>query len=75
MIDGKPWFVAKDVAEILGYADTINAIKLHCRGVTKSHTIHDSIGRQQQTRIIDEPDLYRLIIKSNMPAAEQFENG
>jgi len=35
MVDGEPWFVGKDVAEVLGYTDTVNAIKQHCKGVVK----------------------------------------
>ncbi len=39
LIDGNPWFVAKDVAEALKYKDTVNAIKQHCRGVAKYHPV------------------------------------
>ena len=42
MVDGEPWFVGKDVACVLGYKDTTNAIKLHCRGVAKHHPIRDT---------------------------------
>jgi len=72
-IDGKPWFVGKDIAEALGYVDTVNAIKQHCKGVVKHHPILDSMKRTQQVRIINEPDLFRLIVNSQLPAAEQFE--
>ena len=37
--DNQPMFVAKDIATILGYADTTNAIKQHCKGVAKHHPI------------------------------------
>jgi prophage antirepressor-like protein len=73
MRDGEPWFVAKDAADLLGYADTTNAIKQHCRGVAIHHPIVDSIGRTQNARIIAESDLLRLIIGSRLPAAEKFE--
>ena len=43
--DGKALFVAKDVAEALGYKDTVNAIKQHCRGVVIHHPIADALGR------------------------------
>lgn len=72
-IDGEPWFVGKDVAEALGYSDTVNAIKQHCRGVAKHHPIPDSLGRKQETRIISEPDLFRLVVNSQLPSAEKFE--
>lgn len=73
LMDGNPWFVAKDVAEALGYKDTVNAIKQHCRGVVFRHPIVDSLGRTQDVRIINEPDTYRLIVGSNLPEAERFE--
>ena len=73
MVDGQPWFVGKDVACVLGYKDTTNAIKLHCRGVAKHHPILDSLGRTQEVRIISEPDMLRLIVGSKLPAAERFE--
>ena len=73
MVDGEPWFVGKDVAEVLGYKDTTNAIKQHCRGVVNHHPIVDSLGRNQEVRIISEPDMLRLIVGSNLPAAERFE--
>lgn len=72
-IDGEPWFVARDVAEVLGYKDTVNAVKQHCRGVVKRHPIIDALGRTQEVRIIREPDLYRLTAGSTLPAAARFE--
>jgi anti-repressor protein len=70
---GAPWWVAKDVAEILGYSNTNDAINRHCRGVAKHYPIIDALGRQQEARIISEPDLYRLISGSKLPAALRFE--
>ena len=71
--DGKALFVAKDVAEALGYKDTVNAIKQHCRGVVIHHPIADALGRTQEVRVIREPDMYRLIFGSNLPSAQDFE--
>lgn len=71
--NGQAWFVGKDVAEALGYKDTINAVKQHCRGVVKHHPIVDSLGRTQDARIISEPDMFRLVVNSHLPAAERFE--
>ena len=71
--NGEIWFVGKDVATVLGYSDTVNALKQHCRGVVKRHPIVDSLGRQQETRIISEPDLFRLVVNSKLPTAERFE--
>lgn len=73
VIEGKPRFVAKDVALALGYADTVNAVKQHCRGVAIHHPIEDRSGRSQMMRMIGEPDMLRLIAGSRLPAAERFE--
>ncbi|WP_455951375.1 BRO-N domain-containing protein [Arcanobacterium haemolyticum] len=72
-LDGNAWFVAKDVAIALGYKDPTNAIKQHTRGVVKRHPIQDALGRMQEVRIINEPDLYRLIVSSKRPDAQEFE--
>lgn len=71
--DGQVLFCGKDVAKALGYKDTTNAMKRHCRGVVKRHPITDSLGRTQEAVFITEPDLYRLITHSKLPTAEKFE--
>lgn len=71
--DGQILFCGKDVAASLGYKDTTNAMKRHCRGVAKRHPIQDSLGRTQEAVFITEPDLYRLITHSKLPTAEKFE--
>lgn len=73
-INGEPYFVGKDVAEALGYANTNDALSKHCRGVAKRYPITDSLGRTQEVRIISEGDMYRLIASSKLPAAEKFES-
>lgn len=70
--DGTPLFCGKDIASILGYKDTTNALKLHCKGVVKHHPL-ETPGGTQQVRFITEPDLYRLITHSKLPEAEKFE--
>lgn len=71
--DGKTLFCAKDVASALGYKDTTNAIKQHCRGVAKRH-LTDKLGREQEMNFIPEGDIYRLAAKSELPGAEEFES-
>lgn len=71
MIDNQPWFVAKDVALALGYKDPQGAVRKHCKkaqpvGVAEMTTL------DQQTVIIPESDIYRLIIRSKLPEAEKF---
>lgn len=72
---GNVLFCGKDIAEALGYKDTVNAIKQHCRinGVVKHH-LTDNLGRTQQAAFIDEGNLYRLITHSKLPEAEKFES-
>lgn len=70
--DGVVTFCAKDVAVSLGYSNTNDAIKKHCRGVAKCYPITDSLGRTQQAKFISEPDVYRLITHSKLPNAERF---
>ncbi len=70
--NGNVLFCGADVARALGYSNTKDAIIRHCRGVVK-HDLTDSIGRKQEAAFIPEPDLYRLIVKSKLPSAEQFE--
>jgi prophage antirepressor-like protein len=72
-LERKPWFVGKDIAIVLGYQNPTKAMNDHCRGVTKRYPIVDSLGRIQNVRIINEPNVYRLINHSKLPEAEQFE--
>lgn len=72
-INGKTYFVGKDVAKALGYKDTVNALKQHCRGVVKHH-LTDSLGREQDAVFIPEGDIYRLVVRSKLPSAERFES-
>lgn len=71
---GNPLFCGKDIALALGYSDTVNALKQHCRGVVIRHPIVDGIGRTQTARFITEGDVYRLIAHSKLPTAEKFES-
>lgn len=70
-IDGKPHFVATDVAIALGYSTPRDAISRHCKGVVKHDT--PTPGGIQQLSYISEGDVYRLIIRSKLPSAEKFE--
>lgn len=71
-IDGKPYAVANDIAKTLGYTNPSKATNDHCK---KSKMVwgNDSLGRRQQFKVIPEGDIYRLIIKSKLPQAQDFE--
>lgn len=74
MIDGEPWFVGKDVAGALGYADSTGAVRKRTdeedRGVAKM----DTPSGAQELVIINESGLYSLILGSKLPSAKQFKH-
>ncbi|WP_439287536.1 BRO family protein [Lonepinella sp. BR2904] len=67
------WFCAKDICDVLGYVNDTDALKKHCKekGVAKRYS--PTKGGNQELTFINEPNLYRLIIKSRKPEAEPFE--
>lgn len=67
----KVLFCGKDVASALGYVRPRDAIRKHCKGAS-FRSIPTSSGVQEMS-FIPEGDLYRLIIKSQLPSAEKFE--
>ena len=69
--EGNVWFVAKDVAECLAYTNPLKAVRDHCKGVNE--TFIPSAGGRQLIKIIPESDVYRLVMRSKLPAAEQFQ--
>lgn len=72
-IDGLPYFVGKDVAEILGYERADNAIRNHIDEEDKlMHQISAS-GQNRNMIIINESGLYSLILSSKLPTAKQFK--
>lgn len=73
-IDGEAWLVGKDVAEILGYERPTKAVTDHVDSEDRDVVpIQDSIGRMQNTPIINESGLYSLIISSKLPQAKKFK--
>ena len=74
-INGVPYFVGKDVAEILGYSNTRKALLDHVDEEDKTDgvTIRDSIGREQAPVLINESGLYSLILSSKLPNAKKFK--
>lgn len=74
-IDGEPWFVGKDIAEVLGYAKARNAIATHVDEEDKTPALIRggcSTG-SQTTTIINESGLYSLILSSKLPSARKFK--
>ena len=63
--DGQVWFVGKDIAEVLGYERPTKAVQDHVDDEDKDVVpIRDSIGRMQNTPVINESGLYSLILSS-----------
>ena len=73
MIDGQPFFVGKDVAEILGYANTRDAISRHVDNEDKGVAKCDTLGGGQELNVINESGLYSLILASKLPGAKRFK--
>jgi len=73
LIEETPWFIAKDVCDILGiqnYRDTLaKQIPENEKGVDTIYTP----GGKQKLLTVNEPDLYRLVFQSRKPEAEKFK--
>lgn len=74
-VNGEPYFVGKDVAEILGYERATKAVADHVDTEDRDEVpIQDSIGRMQNTPVINESGLYSLILSSKLPKAKEFKH-
>lgn len=69
-----PWFVGKDVAEILGYSNTKDAIAKHVDDEDKLGAQIATSGKNRNMTIINEGGLYSLILSSKMPKAKEFKH-
>lgn len=72
-VEGEPYFVAKDVAEILGYSNPRDAINKHVEEEDKGVAKCDTLGGKQELTVINESGLYSLILSSKMPNAKRFK--
>ena len=72
-INGEPWLVGKDVAEILGYSDTAKAIKRHVDEEDKGVDVLSTPGGKQPFTVINESGFYSLVLSSKMPKAKKFK--
>lgn len=70
----EPMFCAKDIATALGYADTADAITRHCKSGKKVFHPHNNGVGGVNVVYIPEKDVYRLIMRSNLPEAEKFQD-
>lgn len=73
VIDGEPFLVGKDVAEILGYRDTSDALKRHVDEEDKLTRCFTDSGQNREMYIINESGLYSLILRSQLSKARKFK--
>ena len=73
VVDGIPYFVGKDVAEILGYRDTSDALKRHVDEDDKLTRCFTDSGQNREMYVINESGLYSLILRSQLHKACQFK--
>ena len=76
LIEGKIYFKATEVAEMLGYKNPRDAILRHCKGVVKHDVIENSGfgARKVKINLINEGDVLRLIIGSELDGADKIES-
>lgn len=71
--DGEPWFVGKDVAEVLGYLNTAKAIRDHVDIEDKLSERIVLSGQNREVILINESGLYSLILGSKLPSSKKFK--
>ena len=72
MKDGEPWFVAKDVCEVLELGNPRQALATHVEEDEKGVQKMDTPGGEQEMSVINESGLYALVMRSNKPEAKRF---
>lgn len=72
-INGEPWFVGKDVADILGYQNGSRDINRHVEEEDRNKTMIFDGNQNKETIVINESGLYSLILSSKLPAAKEFK--
>lgn len=71
--NGEPWFIGKEVATILGYANHRKALADHVDAEDKGVTKRNTLGGEQEVVIINESGLYSLVLSSKLPTAKKFK--
>lgn len=73
-INDEPWFVGKDVAQVLGYSNTRDALNKHVNSEDRNTVaFHDGTAGNPNQTIINESGLYSLILSSKLPTAKEFK--
>ncbi|HCV1552238.1 TPA: ORF6C domain-containing protein [Staphylococcus aureus] len=72
-VDGEPYFIGKDVADILGYANGRDALSKHVDAEDKLTSQIATAGQNRNVTIINESGLYSLIFSSKLENAKRFK--
>lgn len=73
LIDGEPWFVAKDVCDVLEISNSRDALTRLDDDEKQTVALTDTLSRNPNTQVINEPGLYSLVLSSRKPEAKQFK--
>lgn len=73
-VDGEPWFIGKDVAEVLGYTNPTKAMQDHVDDEDRTFNETLKLSRQSGAWLINESGLYSLILSSKLPNAKRFKH-
>lgn len=73
LVNDEPYFVGKDVASVLGYSNTKDALSRHVDLEDKMGSRITTSGQSREMTIINESGLYSLILKSKLPSARKFK--
>lgn len=73
VVNDEPYFVGKDITDVLGYSNSRKALANHVDVEDKGVTKWDTLGGTQKMTIINESGLYSLILKSKLPSAKKFK--
>lgn len=73
LVNDEPYFVGKDVASVLGYSNTKDALSRHVDLEDKTGSRITTTGQSREMIIINESSLYSLILKSKLPKAKKFK--
>lgn len=71
--NGKPWFIAKDVCDVLGLSNITEALR-NLDGDELTSEILKSGNQGREMKLVSESGLYALVIRSNKPNAKKFRN-
>lgn len=73
LINSEPWFVGKDVADVLGYQNGSRDINRHVDEEDRLTRRFDGTGQSRDMTIINESGLYSLVLSSKLPSAKKFK--